>query len=274
MKKTILIFTKKFLSLRWFVCSISGIVICIIIGLVPRPYSQETPSTPTPPQPRLISSGMVVTPDTALRGAEGELLIFIGDPPRSLTPFMLRSAAKGTIACSTRETNCRYDFQFSQTIIDKATDELKVGVLDITAINPSSAKTDAAVWASWRFDSDIIHKSYGFALDAKDHPEETAIRYEAVWNPASTWCFTDRGFVCNEKFLYYISKSLGWDKQTWVRRILKPYKDLNSNSIVGVSYFKISLDPKAQAAIQLLVPYKPLPVTQEKRFAVFIPPAE
>ena len=269
MKKTILISTQKTLSLRWFLCSISGIVICIIIGWLPQSYCEEASSSPPNKQPRLISSGMVVTPDNALRGAEGELLLFIGDPPRSLTPFMLRSTAKGTVACSTREKNCRYNLQFSQSIIDKATAAIKIGVLDITAINPSSAKTNAAVWASWRFDPEIVHKSHGFALDSKDHPQESAIRYETVWNPASTWCFIDRGFIRNEKFVYYISKSLGWEKQTWVRRISRPYNDLNANSMVGISYFKRVLEPKAQAAIQLLVPYKPLPENQEKRLERF-----
>ncbi len=271
----------KMRSLGWLLQAFPGIVFYTAImagtavGTAPvlagESLSQDVSSYPL----RRVAPDMVLAPETTLRGAAGELCIFLDDPPQALTPDAWHIPAAGVVACSTEAKKCRFQFRFHQSKTGGTPESGKIGIVDVLVSNTGAAKSTALLWVAWRYGYSLSAHARGVLLGTET--ESVSEEYTAednIWNPASTWYFSNGGFVGNSGILYQVTRAEGWQRETWVRRPSRPYRDLTEQSVLGYTQFRRELEPKTQATIRIAVPYRPLPLSQRESLATITPLSE
>lgn len=247
----------------------------IIAGTGPV-WAGESPSQAISSNPlRRIAPDMVLAPETTLRGVAGELCIYLDDPPQALSPSSWRIPAAGVVACSTELKKCRYQFRFHQSPSGETPESGKIGVVDVLVSNTGAAKSTAIVWVAWRYAYSLSANAQGVLLGTESESVlEEYTEEENIWNPSSTWFFSNGGFVGNEGILYQVTQAEGWQRETRVRRSSLPYRDLTGQSVLGFTKFRRELEPKTQASIRIVVPYRPLPLSQQESLFTITPPSE
>jgi len=211
----------------------------------------------------LLPGRMLLTPDSCLRGAEGELMPWVGNPPSRITPPAWQSSSAGIIEFATLQDGCRYHLSISQTQINAGTETLAVGILDVTAVNLTPTDLTSTVWISWRQASlqwPSLGGWRGFLVNPNPAFHPSSLSSENPWNPAWTWYFRDQAFVRNQEIVYWVPLFLGWDMETTVRLSELPYRDVMPETPVGFSRFTSKLRPNARLTLRVWVPYKPIPL--------------
>ncbi|MEW6234927.1 MAG: hypothetical protein AB1656_06030 [Candidatus Omnitrophota bacterium] len=212
-----------------------------------------------------LPTGPVLTPHSALRAAQGELLVFIEDPPRRVVPIVWQSEAAGEISFATAEGGCHYFFTVSQRQISAATDFAKAGILAVTASNPAANNAQAVVWTAWRpspADRDESREAFGFSLDTDRNAQIQGLPNPFSWNPQAVWYFQQDAFMNNGETIYRIQCAPPWKRETWARRPTLPYNDLVPGNIIGYARFNVSLKSGVSSAFQICVPFQPLPMQE------------
>jgi len=217
-----------------------------------------------------VPFGAVLTPHSALREAQGELLVFIEDPPRRAVPFVWQSGAAGEISFATSEGGCHYFFTVSQCRIGSATDAAKVGILAVTASNPSGGNAQAIVWTAWRpapAERDESLEAFGFSLETDRNAKIQRIPDPFSWNPQAVWYFQQDAFMNNGEAIYRMQCASPWKWETWARRPTLPYSDLVPGEAIGYARFNAALKPGATAAFHICAPFQPLALQEWRRLA-------
>lgn len=235
-------------------------------------FGQIAPSSEISTPTRFVSTNMAVASNSAFRAAEGELLVTLGEPPQNLTPFAWHSPAPGIIACGTEIKKCRYDLVYRQIVSGEAASACKVGILEVTVANQGTVKNPVVVWISWRHAYSYPRVPLGFDLGGVSNYPIEPIVDDKKWNPASIWYFLEGGFVRDSDIIYWVSLDNGWEKKTWVRLPENPYRDLTDRSLLGYTRFQRDLEPKGAASIQVLAPYRPLPLAQRGALGALLNP--
>lgn len=209
---------------------------------------------------RKVPSSVLLTADGTMRVAEGELVLFCGDPPVKISPFMLHVPAAGTIAFSTTEAGCRYYFSTAQKKVGSATTVSKVGILSVTLTNLASPKTMPAFWVAWRpnrLEPIASSHSFGFTLEQNPFPSSPWIPDPFNWDHQATWYFHDHTFIQDGKVIYEVKIDESWESDSWVRRITLPYNDLKKGQLIGFSRFQTELAKGESSFLQVKVPFQP-----------------
>jgi hypothetical protein len=269
-RKTIHVTSNNALGGRFQIIPGLFYVICLFGAL--DGYGQSAPSSEIASPTRFVSTNMATASNSAFRAAEGELLVTLGEPPQNLTPFAWHSSAPGIIACGTEVKKCRFDLTYRQVAAGEAASACKVGILDVTVTNQGTVKTPVVVWISWRHAYSNPQIPVGFDLGGeKDYSIEPIVD-DKKWNPTSIWYFLEGGFIRDTDIIYWVSLDNGWEKKTWARLPENPYRDLSDMSSLGYTRFQRDLEPKGATSIQVLVPYRPLPLAQRNSLGALLIP--
>lgn len=202
----------------------------------------------------------LLTPQSTLRAAEGELLTFIGTQPVPFTPLVWTISAPGVVEYSKDLEGCRYQVRVSQKSIGQATDTQPIGLLEVTAKNPSSAEITASFWTAWRHtplgDADP-EQTQGISLQISPATATEPVPPRTRWDPAWVWYFDHLAFKRQDRTLYYVVKPEVWGDEKWVRRPDTLYSPFTPESILGYRRFSVVLPPKGEASLQVYIPFRP-----------------
>ncbi|MBN2328023.1 MAG: hypothetical protein JXR73_12790 [Candidatus Omnitrophica bacterium] len=219
------------------------------------------------------SPNMVVASNGALRGAEGELHIYLGEAMQTLTPFAWHSPAAGVIECSTEVKKCRYEFSFHQIVHKDGSSPMKAGVLDATAVHAGEGERPTVLWMGWRNDYSFTQRPVGFSL-GREKTEEAPLVVDIKWNPACLLYFQEGDFICDNRIVYLTANHKDWMRETWVRQVGIPYRDLTRQSVIGITRFERVLKPNESAGLRVIVPYTSISSERRQEFLSFILPVE
>ncbi len=213
-------------------------------------------------------AGLVVSPNSCLKALEGELILFINDPPRPVQPILWHSLDAGTIEFVTEENGCSYHFALTSKAINNTTQFSKVGILSVTAENQSNSDIQAVIWTAWKNISYVQHDKNKFqgVILGKPFTAQPSVLFEDPWNPAWTWYFKNQMLVHNQSIVYYAKNPEGWKTETWIRRVRIPYKKLTRNEPVGYKRFASTLEQGGKTGFRILVPFKPFPLSLQGKF--------
>ncbi|MFB3787886.1 MAG: hypothetical protein ACE15F_16120 [bacterium] len=220
------------------------------------------------------SADLLLTPEAALRCADGEMRIQLGETPVPVTLPTWQALAGGVIAAVTRDKACEYEFRFHQ-LAGTENPAAKVGVIEVTAANLSTAKAQTHLWVSWKTAAAGESSSSGFrgVLLAPAPPAFGAVLSATpAWNPAATWYFLDSLFLRGDAIVYHVDAGPGWDRIALVRVPELPYRDLTPETLFGHTRLTRELKPEERAAIRVFVPYHPWPLEQRPAFDALIHP--
>lgn len=211
---------------------------------------------------RKIPNSLYLTPETTLRAAQGELLLFLDDPMRKVQPFVWQTTASGEIAFTTAEQGCRF------TLIAKQQNSETIGkyaILSVTAENLISSNVKVTFWIAWRPSRAIQFSPgspFGISLENELHTKSPWIPDPFIWNDKAAWYFQDRSFFEDGNLIYQTMTSDAWERDIWVRRIDLPYQDMQPGGVIGFTRYQIQLPSGEKASFEVYVPFTPQPDIQ------------
>jgi len=215
---------------------------------------------------------LLLTPEAALRSADGELRIQLGEPPVPVTLTAWQALAGGVIAAGTRDKACEYEFRFYQLAGND--NAAKVGVIEVTAANHTAAKVQAHLRVSWKTAAgESAPPGFRGVLLAPALPASGAVlSVTPAWNPAAAWYFQESRFIRGDAIMYQVDADPGWDRVSLVRVSELPYRDLTPDTLFGHTRLVRELKPDEKASIRVFVPYRPWPLEQRPAFEALIHP--
>lgn len=248
------------------------ILIHTLTAFIGEPLSAFTAESPPH-----IPNGMVLTPYTTLRAADGELIISIGKQQRPVVPFQWRFMGAGIIEYVTVEQGIQYQFTVQQQdlLISGSSEPMRAGVLSVTAANITKNEQTAAVWMEWRHEPKrSLFGTHGFLLESDREAKTPTIPYSSPWDAKWTWFFYGNAFMRDDRMIYYLLPQENWKEESWVRRPMPIYKDLTHQSPLGTKLYTLQLSTSLEAGLEIWIPFYPLPLDRLNDFANVIHPGE
>lgn len=239
----------------------------LLLACLPFAWTANAAENPKPVD-------LLLTPEAALRSADGEMRIQLGETPVPVTLPAWQALAGGVIAAVTRDKACEYEFRFYQ-LAGTENPIAKVGVIEVTAANLSTAKAQTHLWVSWKTAAASESSSSGFrgVLLAPAPPASSAVLSATpAWNPAATWYFLDSLFLRGGAIVYHVDAGPDWDRISLVRWEELPYRDLTPETLFGHTRLTRELKPAERASLRLFVPYHPWPLERRPAFEALIHP--
>ncbi|RJP18211.1 MAG: hypothetical protein C4527_29345 [Candidatus Omnitrophota bacterium] len=241
----------------------------LAISLIQSPSQTAAAEKPD----RKIIDGVILTPHSTVRGAEGELNVHIGDPPRTIRPLVWENPEAGIIQFATTENNCSFQFRVSQVEIRDLSATSKAGILSVTAMNTGNAEAAAVIWTAWTNTADGMESPKAFHGVRLETPVNSALRmipYQSQWNVANALYFKNRAFFRDRSMLYFSSAPSDWDTETWARRVSIPYHEFTPSESIGFQRNSITLARGKTAWLRVYVPFDPVPASSFESFETIV----
>jgi hypothetical protein len=252
-------------------CRICCIILCTSTLFLPAARSPWAADA----SPSQIPNGMLLTPASTLQAAEGELRVLVGQQESPLTPDLWQSLTAGEVQFATVERGVQYQFHARQILpaIPSLATEVRVGVLSVTAANPTQKPQTAAVLIHWRQEIGTGPASPpGFLLSTDPSQLLRRLPYERTWNPAWSWFFYRNALLRDRVILYYAPPAPGWEQRNRLREHRLPYRELLPSSVIGGSQFTAQIEPGQQAGLNVYVPFLPVDIDHYQEFVSIIRP--
>ncbi len=207
---------------------------------------------------RTIPDGVVLTPESTLRAAEGELVLSLGIPPRFLIPLVWHNTVAGEIEFVTRENGCTYRFSVSSISSPQLPEANPIGILSVTVENTANGENQAVVWTSWRYALKKKESFQGIVFNNQPSVSPQFVPYAETWDFSWSLFFENRAFIRDQSIVYMTSEAEQWEKEIWARRISFPYKDMNQTEPMGYQQFTVTLAKGGKASFRVFVPFRPV----------------
>lgn len=202
---------------------------------------------------RSIPNGTVLTASGTIQAAQGELHLFVGDRA-DIAPALFRPGKQGGMDFSMPFGDYEYQFHAADVVIKSTSASLRACIIDATAIAKPKAESEAVIWCAWRHQSPTTGK--GMMLSEGASLNDT---FEAPlpWQDNWTWFFKNGAYHRQNRAVYFIDRTDGWSRTTWVRPPQKPYQPLLPDSLTGYARLSRKLLPNQSASLRIYVPFTP-----------------
>jgi hypothetical protein len=210
------------------------------------------------------ADSMVFTLDSALRGSEGELLTFTGDPPQPCIPPVWQPINPSELSYNIDTQGCHFKFHIHQAVIGEATGARLVGFLTLTVTNHSPAEQTPLFWTAWRHVETVDDPGQTSGILLRSANGTTAqSKAPSPWNSQWAWHFKERSFLHNQNIVYVVTQDNAWQQERWVRLEQIPYKDIQSHSVLGFRKFSATIAPKQTIQLEIAVPHTPAQIDDD-----------
>lgn len=206
-----------------------------------------------------IPNGMILTPESAFRAAEGELLTSIGSQKSRVTPFQWQTLPNGVVRYTTQDQGIQYVFEVLQADIKRSAEPTaaRAGLLSVTASNSLQDEQTAVLWIEWRNESKpAANGMQGLLLDSSR--QNPTVPYIRSWNSKWPWLFYKNALLRDRWIVYYVPDQAGWEEEHWIRKNEGQFHDLAPDSIVGVRRYAATLAGSKKVSLQIWVPFIPI----------------
>ncbi len=227
-------------------------------------HSQEEES-------RSIPNSFLVTTNSTLRAAEGELFLGIESANHTIQPLVWHIPSTGIVTCSTTSEEADYFFHFQEETVQSASKSMKVGILSATVSLHASQEPQTSFWIAWRPGALDQPHPYGISLDKETQPPSSWNHDPFQWTPAASWYFHEKAFMRNQEIIYYKAFSEGWKQERFVREIQLPYRDIQPKSVLGCTRFYQTMAEGEEEVVHIVVPFHPLPYEEREILASLFP---
>ena len=212
---------------------------------------------------RPLAEQVILTSESSLRGAEGDLLLYLDETLQPVAPWFWRPLSSDVVEFATQDQACRYDWRIAAQNIGTASQPVAGAIAACTVTNISRREVQPLLWCAWRHTppEPEFHQTQGILLSAAPSAKILPTEAPDPWNEKWTWYFQDSALIRQDKKVYWIRRSEEWSLDHWIRRPLYPYTRLERTTPLGFTSFTTKLRPNQTASFEIVMPYLPLPLT-------------